>query len=152
MSQAITDHKFDVTNILSFDEYTGYLYYLATNNDPRERQLYRLVRYWFTLICLVEYYDYSLFRRKNIFSKEISFECITCNMNLEDTGTCLYNSPSFSPNTDYYILDCLGDKIPMTYVKSIKNKTYERKWKIFNCMSLLIHLIFKVCSPRLVLK
>jgi hypothetical protein len=37
----ITNHKFDVTDMLSIEEKTGEIYYLATNGDPKQRHLFK---------------------------------------------------------------------------------------------------------------
>lgn len=43
-----------------------------------------------------------------------------------DAKYCLYNSASFSTNGDFYVLECLGDKIPTVTLKSEKNSNLER--------------------------
>lgn len=67
-------------------------------------------------------------------------ECLTCNDTIKvpytdpnlnsvlvGEGTnCLYYSASFSQGGDYYALECLGDRIPITYIKSTNDKTVER--------------------------
>ena len=73
-------------------------------------------------------------------------ECLTCNTTFKYTYTepfenavvigsadvCAYYSASFSPNGEYYALECLGDKIPHTYVKSINDKDIECK-RVYLC-------------------
>ncbi len=39
--QVITNHKFDVTDLLTVNEKSDDLYYLATNGDPKQRHLFR---------------------------------------------------------------------------------------------------------------
>jgi len=42
---------------------------------------------------------------------------------LTDGKSCLYHSASFSLNSDYYVLECLGDRIPITFIKNVEEKT-----------------------------
>jgi hypothetical protein len=67
--------------------------------------------------------------------------CLTCNETIQiahvdpaanrlaigSGENCLYNSVSFSPNSKYYVLECLGDKIPVISLKNIENSTFECK-------------------------
>ena len=81
------------------------------------------------------------FNRKKVTDLSTLSECLTCNDTIEipfenpfensvvlgSSETCLYYSASFSLNGGYYALECLGEKIPSTYLKSSTNKTIERK-------------------------
>jgi hypothetical protein len=90
---------------------------MATNGDPKQRHIFK----------------------KRISNFHSTAECLTCLLNnqtvnlwhddpsahmstLYSGDNCLYNTAFFSPNSDYYILECLGNTIPMTYVKSTENK------------------------------
>ena len=86
-------------------------------------------------------------KRKKVTDVSKSSECLTCNSTIEiphvdpalnsvpliSSEYCLYHAASFSTNGDYYVLECLGDRIPITYVKSTEDKKLE-------CM--LKHLLF----------
>lgn len=116
-SYPVTNHKFDVTDIVSFREKTGDLFYLATNGDPKQRHLFKK-------------------RVTDLYSLP---QCLTCNETITipitepaensvligESGNCLYYFASFSVGSDYYALECLGDRIPITYIKSIDDKTIE---------------------------
>lgn len=66
-------------------------------------------------------------------------QCLTCNETITipitepaensvligESGNCLYYFASFSVGSDYYALECLGDRIPITYIKSIDDKSIE---------------------------
>lgn len=108
----ITHHHFDVTEILSVNEKRGEIYYLATNGDPKQRHLFR----------------------KQILNVNSRSECLTCNftgvlppvnnpsqnaMPITDGKSCLYHAASFSTDGDYYVLECLGDRIPITFIKNV---------------------------------
>ncbi len=73
LSQAIASHSFDVTSILSYDEDSGYLYYSTTNNDPRQRQLYRFVKIMSLLVSkgLDQYDKFQIIFKEKIFSIKI---------------------------------------------------------------------------------
>lgn len=118
----ITTHKFDVTSISNVNDKLGEIFYIATNGDPKQRHLYR-----------------------KSFIKNSPAECLTCKdaKNLPDNYTeptkhmrefnasekCLYHDASFSSDGGYYALECLGDRLPITYIRSsVDNKlnfTYE---------------------------
>lgn len=68
-------------------------------------------------------------------------ECLTCNdtiklahtepsensVPLGSSENCLFYSASFSQGGDFYALECLGDRIPITFIKSVDDRTLERK-------------------------
>jgi hypothetical protein len=82
------------------------MYYTATAGDSRAKHLFR----------------------KHVESDpSINSECLSCEHELENKKICLYNSPHFHGKSDLYILDCLGEDIPVTYVKSIHKRSFYRK-------------------------
>lgn len=98
-----TNHNFDVIEISYLNEETGYMYYTATAGDSRAKHLFR----------------------KHVESDpSINSECLSCEHELENKKICLYNSPHFHGKSDLYILDCLGEDIPVTYVKSIHKRSF----------------------------
>ena len=65
-------------------------------------------------------------------------ECLTCNnitipyedpsqhtVRLDSSENCLYYTASFSNNGDYYVLECMGDRIPISYIKKSDNSSFE---------------------------
>ena len=68
-------------------------------------------------------------------------ECLTCNDSIVvpfnkpfensayigSSDSCLYYSATFSLSGGYYALECLGEKIPITYLKSSTDKSIECK-------------------------
>ncbi|CAF0793607.1 unnamed protein product [Brachionus calyciflorus] len=133
----VTNHNFDVIDMVSFNEKTGDLFYLATNGDPKQKHLFR--------------------NRVNDASR--TGECLTCNssftMPFEDPSAhthslasennCLYHSASFSNTGDYYVLECLGDRIPITYIKSAENSSYNY---VLETNDELRHLVNSKILPR----
>jgi hypothetical protein len=96
-------HKFDIMEIVSINENTGNVYYMATDGDPKQRHLFR-----------------------SSLNNHSSFECLTCSISLSYNNRCLYSKVHFSPNNgDKYILECLGEDVPVSYVKSLSNNDYE---------------------------
>lgn len=65
--------------------------------------------------------------------------CLTCNSSIKiehddpsahmqplaSETNCLYHSAHFSVNGDYYILECLGDRIPISWIKNSENSSYS---------------------------
>lgn len=137
----LTHHHFDVTEILSVNEKRGEIYYLATNGDPKQRHLFR----------------------KHITDVNSHSECLSCKdiknvpkttnpldnlIELTDGKSCLYHSASFSLNSDYYVLECLGDRIPITFIKNVEEKTISEEAnndsKSIEILLFLIFLIIKM--------
>jgi dipeptidyl aminopeptidase/acylaminoacyl peptidase len=117
-AQPITSHKFDVIELLTLNEKDGFIYYSATNGDPKQKHLFR----------------------KQIFKEIIEAECLTCNISLHvepqlppikqavmigTSDNCFYFDSSFGKNAKFYVLECLGDGVPVVKVKSIDNKTID---------------------------
>ncbi len=46
-------------------------------------------------------------------------------LNIEKSDKCLYHSASFSLNADFYALECLGDRTPITHIKSSNKDSVE---------------------------
>lgn len=113
--EQITDHQFDVMELLKVNDKSGDIYYVATNGDPMQRHVFK----------------------KQFTSVDSVAQCLTCQdsdkvakefvepyKNLKpfnDSVRCLYHTASFSLNGDYYALECLGDRIPVTYIRSSIN-------------------------------
>ena len=72
-------------------------------------------------------------------------KCLTCNSSVEypvedpaknavrlnNSENCLYYSATFSTEGEYYVLECLGDKIPVVYLKSENNPSLECRKRFF---------------------
>lgn len=124
----VTMHNFDVMDILHVNEKSEDIFYIATNGDPKQRHLFR----------------------KKISDLNGNSECLTCSdsklvpkvfiepsknqSQFDSSDKCLYHSASFSQNGDYYALECLGDRIPITFIKSTINESvnfiYEENFKL----------------------
>lgn len=91
---ALTSGKFTVTEILSWDRARNLIYYLATEEtDPSTLHLYSV--------------------SDNIETAPNKPFCISCGVKTTvDDTQCLYVRSSFSLNSSYYILTCLGPWIP----------------------------------------
>ncbi len=117
--QQITSHNFDVTDILHVNEKLGELFYLGTNGDPKQRHVFRTK---FTVlnskpVCLT-------CKDSNNLKKEFK-EPVNNQLEFTESTKCLYFSASFSTNGDFYALECLGDRIPITYIKSTMNEKLD---------------------------
>lgn len=132
-----TIHEFDVMKIVSFNEKQGEIYYLATNGDPKQRHLFKK-------------------RVTDVNSHPI---CLTCNssikidhtdpfensVDLGSTDHCLYYSAVFSLNSEYYALECLGDRIPIVWLKDSRNESVEF---VFEKNDHLRQMVQKKILPR----
>ncbi|XP_033729006.1 dipeptidyl peptidase 4-like [Pecten maximus] len=87
--RSLTNGKYDVTNIVGYNEKLELVYYIATNGDPRHRHLFSV----------------SSSIQKNFRHTE----CLTCDL---DPDNCRYYTASFSKSGKYYVLGCLGPGIP----------------------------------------
>lgn len=123
----VTTHDFDVISISNVNDKLGELFYIATNGDPKQRHLFR-----------------------KSFTSESSAECLTCKdsdelpevyeepsknlLQFNSSERCLYHDASFSSDGGFYALECLGDRLPITYIKSSVdeglNFTYEDNAKL----------------------
>lgn len=125
----MTSHDFDVTDILFVNEKLGKIFYVATNGDPKQRHVFSVM---FTDLngkteCLT--CDHV---------KNVTNEYVDPAKNLKlfwGSEKCLYHSASFSANGDYYALECLGDRVPITYIKSTLDEklkfVYEKNIKLW---------------------
>ena len=93
------------------------------------------------ILFLYQYYI-ILYCSKKYLDSNSKAECLTCNETeiippvikpsensalLTDSQSCLYYSASFSTNGDYYALECLGERIPITYIKKVDEKKIKLK-------------------------
>ncbi|RWS25543.1 prolyl endopeptidase FAP-like protein, partial [Leptotrombidium deliense] len=82
----ITHGKYDVTKLLAFDSDSNVLYYQRTATNHREqRHIYKLQ-----------------------LNESNDDQCITCALN----DGCSYYDATFSLSAKYYVLQCLGPKVP----------------------------------------
>uniref|UniRef100_A0A8C2KGB5 Dipeptidyl-peptidase 6b n=1 Tax=Cyprinus carpio TaxID=7962 RepID=A0A8C2KGB5_CYPCA len=75
--QSLTSGDWDVTQILAYNEDTKLVYFLSTEDDARRRQLYSA-------------------NTTGSFNRR----CLSCNL------SCGYISGSFSPDANYFLLNC----------------------------------------------
>jgi hypothetical protein len=61
---------------------------------------------------------------------------------LAASENCLYYWASFSTTSEYYALECLGDRIPIVYIKSVESKEYECKENKNTFIYMLFVLLF----------
>lgn len=84
----LTHGRYDVSEILAYDQEKSFVYYLSTNGDPKQRHLFRV------------------YLRKPD-EKSSPPECLTC-----DVPDCRYVSARFSTSSRYYVRACLGPEVP----------------------------------------
>uniref|UniRef100_A0A672T4K4 Dipeptidyl aminopeptidase-like protein 6 n=1 Tax=Sinocyclocheilus grahami TaxID=75366 RepID=A0A672T4K4_SINGR len=77
--QSLTSGDWDVTEILAYNEDTKLVYFLSTEDDARRRHLYSA-------------------NTTGSFNRR----CLSCNL------SCGYVSGSFSPDANYFLLNCRG--------------------------------------------
>ncbi|XP_021342570.1 dipeptidyl peptidase 4-like isoform X6 [Mizuhopecten yessoensis] len=94
----LTLGKYDVTNIVGYNEKLELVYYISTGGDPRHRHLYSV--------------SSSL---QNNFRHT---ECLTCDL---DTDHCKYHTASFSQSGKYYVLGCMGPGVPYYTLRSTES-------------------------------
>ncbi|XDV26985.1 hypothetical protein PO909_030590, partial [Leuciscus waleckii] len=94
--QSLTSGDWDVTQILAYNEDTKLVYFLSTEDDTRRRHLYSA-------------------NTTGSFNRQ----CLSCQ------STCGYISGSFSPDANYFLLNCKGPVVPYTAVYSTRDGKYE---------------------------
>ncbi|KAI7815507.1 DPP4, partial [Rhyzopertha dominica] len=103
---ALTNGKFVVTEIVSWDNTQNVIYYHATTEeDPAVQHLY------------------------SVSTSSGTSTCISCEVTSINTKTeCLYNSAVFSGSHSYYVLTCEGPGVPEVAVFA-SNKTRLDVWE-----------------------
>ncbi|MCI4377807.1 hypothetical protein PGIGA_G00207780, partial [Pangasianodon gigas] len=95
--QSLTSGDWDVTEILAYDEDTQLVYFLSTEDNPKRRHLYSA-------------YTTGSFNRR----------CLSCEF------SCGFVSGSFSPDANYFLLNCKGPTVPYTAVYSTRDRLYQK--------------------------
>ncbi|XP_026792335.3 dipeptidyl aminopeptidase-like protein 6b isoform X1 [Pangasianodon hypophthalmus] len=95
--QSLTSGDWDVTEILAYDEDTQLVYFLSTEDNPKRRHLYSA-------------YTTGSFNRR----------CLSCEF------SCGFVSGSFSPDANYFLLNCKGPTVPYTAVYSTQDRLYQK--------------------------
>ncbi|XP_035208378.1 inactive dipeptidyl peptidase 10-like [Stegodyphus dumicola] len=98
----LTQGRYDVARVVAYHEGTNTVFYLTTiENRPGERHLF------------------SVSGKK---TRSVTFtKCLTC----DEAYNCLFNNVIFSPNAEFYILECLGPGVPRIEIRSIYNDTFD---------------------------
>ncbi|KAM3862172.1 inactive dipeptidyl peptidase 10-like [Diretmus argenteus] len=91
----LTSGSWEVSQILAYDQSTNSVYFLSTEDDPTQRQLYRV----FTV---------DPFHR----------ECLTCSL---FKAQCTYYDAIFSPDYQHVLLNCRGPGIPQTTLHKLND-------------------------------
>ncbi|XP_048120017.1 dipeptidyl aminopeptidase-like protein 6 isoform X1 [Alosa alosa] len=96
--QSVTSGNWDVTQILAYSKDRQLIYFLRTEeDDPSRRHLYSAD-------------TFAPFNRR----------CLSCDLK------CGYVSGSFSPDTQYFLLNCKGPGVPYTAVYSVRDGQFQR--------------------------
>ncbi|XP_005163346.1 dipeptidyl-peptidase 6 isoform X1 [Danio rerio] len=95
--QSLTSGDWDVTQILAYNEDTRIVYFLSTEDGASRRQLYSA-------------------NTTGSFNRR----CLSCNFR------CGYVSGSFSPDANYFFLNCKGPGVPHSAVYSTRYGQYEK--------------------------
>ncbi|KAI4878671.1 hypothetical protein NFI96_017605 [Prochilodus magdalenae] len=93
--QSLTSGDWDVTEVLAYNENSQLVYFLSTEDNPKRRHLYSAS-------------TTSSFNRR----------CLSCEF------SCVYVSGSFSPDSNYFLLNCKGPGVPYTAVYRVEK--YEK--------------------------
>ncbi|GFQ73241.1 dipeptidyl aminopeptidase-like protein 6, partial [Trichonephila clavata] len=98
----LTQGRFDIYKVVAYHEASNTVYYLTTmENRPGERHLFSVS---------------GKKARAATFTK-----CLTC----EEGESCLFFNVIFSPDSQYYVLECLGPGVPKVEIRSIYNQTFD---------------------------
>uniref|UniRef100_A0AAR2KIR5 Dipeptidyl-peptidase 6a n=1 Tax=Pygocentrus nattereri TaxID=42514 RepID=A0AAR2KIR5_PYGNA len=88
--QSLTSGDWDVTEVLAYNEETQLVYFLSTEDDPKRRHLYSA-------------------NTTGPFNRC----CLSC------VFSCSYVSGSFSPDSSYFLLNCKGQQLSLTFVPDV---------------------------------
>lgn len=135
----LTMGRFEVTEILGWDEKNEIVYFMATPElKPGQRHLYKINlhlnvtekpnRIYVTStqpVCLTCENNHFKFRAVNNVTEPASNSTDADSDDEEDTGppnNCLYNKVYFSTEYSYYVQECLGPDSPSIYlVETVTN-------------------------------
>ncbi|KAL7876649.1 hypothetical protein AOLI_G00116120 [Acnodon oligacanthus] len=95
--QSLTSGDWDVTEVLAYSEETQLVYFLSTEDNPKRRHLYSA-------------------NTTGPFNRC----CLSCVL------SCTYVSGSFSPDSNYFLLNCKGPGVPYTAVYSTRDRQYQK--------------------------
>lgn len=148
----ITMGRFEVTQILGWDETNEIVYFMAApENKPGQRHLYKInlrlnateksTRVYITstqpvcLTCDNSWSTYHLLANLSGFDDDF-----------EIPNNCLYNKIRFSKNFSYYVQECLGPDTPSTYLVDTQT---NRKILVLNSGESLRHRLYQVATPQI---
>lgn len=99
--QFLTYGQYVVTSIFAYRQDLKTLYYAANVIDePGIRHIYSL-------------------KHHNNSNEQHYVNCISCKIN----ATCLYNNAKFSPDGQYFVMECLGPDYPIYYLVNTTSET-----------------------------
>uniref|UniRef100_A0AAR2JRK5 Dipeptidyl-peptidase 6b n=1 Tax=Pygocentrus nattereri TaxID=42514 RepID=A0AAR2JRK5_PYGNA len=117
--QSLTSGDWDVTEVLAYNEETQLVYFLSTEDDPKRRHLYSA-------------------NTTGPFNRC----CLSC------VFSCSYVSGSFSPDSSYFLLNCKGQQLSLTFVPDVGLVfTLSVLGRITNMIFFLTALTIQILKP-----